>query len=123
VTDITKDLESILNYSSRTSIKWWTNNLVICQEALRTGKLLDGTDMTEKDRAEFEGFAGFIQDNLHMIRSCIDGLEDFGKIACKAIGRWVTGEDKDTVNRDFSAEADELTKKLNMEKREREKWK
>ena len=116
-------LEKILDRDHRSSIKWWTNNLVAVKEALKTGKLIDGTDMTEEDRAMFEGFEGFIQDNLHMIRSHIDGLEELGKIVAKAIGEWMSGVDEDTIIRVYSAKVDELTKIRNMEKREREKMK
>lgn len=117
-----KAMEKILDRDHRSSIKWWTNNLLVVKEALKTGKLIDGTKMTEKDRAQFEGFEGFIQDNLHMIREHIDGLVEFGDIAGEAIGKWMSGIDEDAVLRDFSAKADELTKIKNVEKQEREKW-
>lgn len=117
-----KSIEKILDYDHRSSIKWWTANLVTVREALKTGKLPDGADMTEKDRTMFEGFEGFIQDNLHMIESHIDGLLEFGDIAAKSIGEWMSGMDEDIVIRDFTAKANELTKTLEREKQKREKW-
>lgn len=116
-----REIEKILDRDYRSSIKYWTAYQVAVQESLRTGVLPDGTVIT--DRPEIEGIAAFIEENLHRIREHIDGLEEFGEIAVKAIGEWMSGVDEDTVIRDFSAKADELTKIKNMEKQTREKWK
>ena len=118
-----KTLEKAMDRDHRSSLKWWKANLATVTEGLRTGIQVDGTIMTEDDRVVHEEIKGFILDNIHMIESTIDGLLDFGEIAVKAIGEWMSGMDEDTVNRNFLAKADELTKSLNEEKRKREKWK
>jgi len=124
-----KDLEKILDHDHRSSIKWWTDNLVLVKEALRTGKLIDGTNMTEEDRAEFEGFETFILDNLRRIRSTIEGLDEMGDIFVKAILGWmsVLPEDLDDripkeFIREISTKAGEAVKIKVMEEQEREKW-
>ncbi len=117
-----KNLEKILDYDHRLSIKWWKANLATVTEGLRTGIQVDGSTMTEEDRAVNERIKGFILDNIHMIESLIDGLEEFGEIAIESIGGWISGVDDDTVTRDFIVKADEFIKLKNMEKLTREKW-
>ncbi len=124
-----EELEKILDHDYRFSIKYWTEYQVLVKEALRTGKLINGTDMTEEDRTEFEGFETFIVDNLHRIRSTIAGLEDMGDIFVKAILGYISELPDDLDKRipkkfmqEVSTKAGEVVKIKNMEEREREKW-
>jgi len=125
-----KDLEKILDRDYRFSIKYWTENLVLVRESLRTNTLPDGTVITEEDRPQIEDIETFIEENLHRIRSVIVRLEEKGDEFVKAILGYISELPDDLDKRipkkfmrDMSTKAGEVVKIKNIEEREREKWK